>query len=1141
MQATEAEAVVLHAISTATASLDLADQQLGLLPPALTSAIKVARAGEAVDLIPALEFAKLLPLLEGRSRGLTPVDVEQIVSTVRTLDILVDELPVTGEVGGSPLSLLGDAAAILSLGGDEARAVRVEGMIDQLAEASADGDIDKAERILKRARGALHASSYVRQQKTLIRTCRRFCDRLTNLYLSNNALSELPEELSYLTRLQVLDISDNSVQHLPKWLEGMRELRTLVADANRIVRIEADLSHLSALTTLSLGDNEIRSVPPGVVDLPRLTELNVRGNKLADLPEQFGQAGSLQTVDISDNAITVLPSSLGDLDSLQSLYANGNQVHSIELDLPKQLSVLALSRNALESVPPALSLLEHLEVLDLSENRLATLPIELASLPEGIELHVDGNPLSRTLLAAERQGTEALRSYLSSLAEPTDPCREAKLVLIGEGNVGKSSLVASLADEPFVVGRETTHGIELQAVDLVDDVTGSTVRLNAWDFGGQEIYRVTHQFYLSHDAVFLVVWRPREGFEQSGVEYWINRVRRLVGDRGRIILVSTHADEGRANHINVEELQYEFYPLIVGHVEVDNSSGYGVETLKKVVASAALGLEHIDDPIAASWIAVRRELLSRDGPFVALRSYDEICHGRGVARRSGRAWLELMHSLGYLIYFGSDYGLRDVIVTDPELLAKAVSYVLEDKMVIESGGIISHEYLVDLWSENLAGFGSDYGLYPYLLRLMERHDICFRLPDIESTLVAPVVTHRRPLDLPWEHGDQVAVDESELRAVFVFGSEPSGLIPWLTVRTVRWSVDRHWRAGFFVQRDDDHSSAVVETDGTELAVTVRGPYPVDLFSVLLSEVRWLLDERWPYLQYELYIPCDQCGEARPHYDPGRFSVAALQRAATQGLPELQCNECFRAADIGSLLTGIPSNAGDGVGDLFLRLSEQLAETEVRLAREMSRSAGVAGEVIAHVRELRKTIALVASECPRLFSLAPTDGARVDPRRIWRSSYSLQLWCEFSDGPHPHGDPYEFTRPKEWFVRAAPLIRAMHRALRFVPVLGRVQGLGEVEVEGIRVQMEGMAALSEALWDVTDGLVGGLEAAAMTAKGVELRAVKELLLEVDPPPQGFRGLAPATAEGAEVLWVCPTHYGMFDPGLPSLPSPTSDVA
>ena len=35
--------------------------------------------------------------------------------------------------------------------------------------------------------------------------------------------------------------------------------------------------------------------------------------------------------------------------------------------------------------------------------------------------------------------------------------------------------------------------------------------LRTWDFGGQEVYRITHQFFFTKRALYMVVWSAREG------------------------------------------------------------------------------------------------------------------------------------------------------------------------------------------------------------------------------------------------------------------------------------------------------------------------------------------------------------------------------------------------------------------------------------------------------------------------------------------------------------------------------------------------------------------------------------------------------------------------------------------------------
>ena len=111
-------------------------------------------------------------------------------------------------------------------------------------------------------------------------------------------------------------------------------------------------------------------------------------------------------------------------------------------------------------------------------------------------LHIQGNPLPELLLELAEAGQQPLAAYLGSLADAI-PHWEAKVLLVGEGNVGKTSLVAALRADPFVEGRSTTHGIEIRTLELPHPTKNTTMTVRMWDFGGQEVYRITHQFFFS--------------------------------------------------------------------------------------------------------------------------------------------------------------------------------------------------------------------------------------------------------------------------------------------------------------------------------------------------------------------------------------------------------------------------------------------------------------------------------------------------------------------------------------------------------------------------------------------------------------------------------------------------------------------
>jgi hypothetical protein len=65
------------------------------------------------------------------------------------------------------------------------------------------------------------------------------------------------------------------------------------------------------------------------------------------------------------------------------------------------------------------------------------------------------------------------------------PLNEGKLILVGRGEVGKTSLVKRLVADQFHRDESTTQGIKITTWTLSSGT--EKLRLNVWDFGGQEI------------------------------------------------------------------------------------------------------------------------------------------------------------------------------------------------------------------------------------------------------------------------------------------------------------------------------------------------------------------------------------------------------------------------------------------------------------------------------------------------------------------------------------------------------------------------------------------------------------------------------------------------------------------------------
>ncbi|WP_432977721.1 COR domain-containing protein [Dactylosporangium sp. CA-233914] len=713
------------------------------------------------------------------------------------------------------------------------------------------------------------------------------------------------------------------------------------------------------------------------------------------------------------------------------------------------------------------------------------------------------------------------------------PQFEAKVLLLGEGNVGKTSLVAALRGEPFIRNRSTTHGIEIDEITLPHPRRAINVVLRTWDFGGQEVYRITHQFFFGRRALYLVVWNAREGQEQNEVEGWLRRIRLRVGADAATVIVATHVAE-RNPELNYPSLRREFPQMLLDQRGVDSETGDGIEDLKSIIAREAARLPQMGQVVSERWIAARDEILALGlvEPQITFDEFSSTCGRHNLSENEIAAFASLLHDLGQIVYYGDDEGLRDVVVLNPEWLTKAIGYVLEDKQTRESHGVLSHKRLKDIWINGPGGKSYSAKYHPYFLRLMEKFDVSYRLDGGDSSLVAQLVPHERP-EIPWD--DQPLPESVRSLRLNCRLSEPApGLIAWLTVRNHRSSTDRHWRQGVFLRHAIPAyaSEALIELrSDKELSVEVRAPSPDLFFNVIRDGVEDLLIRRWPGLDYQLVVPCP--GSLNDQPCPGRFALEGLLRLRERGKEHHDCLECDQEHSVQKLLTGF---AATPLAPELERLQEQLKDVAEGLESVERYNADSA----ASLRRILRATSQEVVDCPRLFTLVPDRPTPMQRVSFWRNTYRLTLWCEHTAEWHSWPEAtYQFQRPKEWLIKVGPYVSLLARTLRLViPIATSItnMSLSKGDQEKMQQELELMRTLSEKLPEnlqIRENVSIDPTRDLNPAEGAGLRGFRYVLFQIDKTQQ-FGGLKRVQAPSGEFLWVCPRHYSVYDPGLPVLP-------
>ncbi len=148
-------------------------------------------------------------------------------------------------------------------------------------------------------------------------------DSLEILDLSNNHLSQLPDDLHRLTELRILFCSNNRFTELPSVLGQCKKLEMIGFKTNQITHVSS-ASLPDQTRWLILTDNQIEALPDDFGRLNRLQKLALAGSRLVSLPMSMVNCQKLELIRLSANQLTAFPDQLLSLPRLAWLAFSGN-------------------------------------------------------------------------------------------------------------------------------------------------------------------------------------------------------------------------------------------------------------------------------------------------------------------------------------------------------------------------------------------------------------------------------------------------------------------------------------------------------------------------------------------------------------------------------------------------------------------------------------------------------------------------------------------------------------------------------------------------------------------------------------------------------------------------------------------------
>jgi len=531
-------------------------------------------------------------------------------------------------------------------------------------------------------------------------------------------------------------------------------------------------------------------------------------------------------------------------------------------------------------------------------------PISVTFSPDGSRLVVGTNKLIYIYSL----------NTLKAVAEPSRRYSNAKVVLIGESTVGKTTLAHRLIDDEYVIP-ESTHGMNVWHLDLPDTEGDSLPTTNEglviereallWDLAGQEDYRLIHQLYLEETALALLLVNPQKDDPFAEAGDWLKALSTAVSsnDRRREVaklLIATRLDVGGMKLSQKKIDRFLLEHGIAGFLETsakrgdlcsDSMNGNRPSALKQLIA------RHIPWH-QLPWTSTPRLLAALKNALVALRDDGDIrllrfaelaqrleqaLPNEAITEADMRTAVTLLanHGLLHPLKFG------DLVLLRPELLnGYAAAVIRAARCHRDEIGCVSEEAVFSddfdfTGVERLQHRPDEELLLRALLQMLLDSSLCMRECEDGQWLLIFPSQYRRDRDIP---------KYPEIFVSYTFSGELQSIYTTLVVRL--------WYSRSFDQKELWQNAAEFTTstgkavgmvfeklgDGAgKISVFFETGVPDELKLVFIEFVHRHLAKHARELQRQRRYVCD-CGE--PVTD-----LTMVQKRQETGKEFITCQGC----------------------------------------------------------------------------------------------------------------------------------------------------------------------------------------------------------------------------------------------------------
>ncbi len=514
-----------------------------------------------------------------------------------------------------------------------------------------------------------------------------------------------------------------------------------------------------------------------------------------------------------------------------------------EIQKLKNLEILNLSDNQLTSIDN-IHLLPNLNLIDFRNNNLSEIGLELIHLGIPIKwkfdyrnhgMYFENNPISNVPLEIIKQGNTVISSYLHAVSK-SKSINEIKVVLIGDGGVGKTSIVNRFTDVVFDHRQVVTHGISIR--DYFIEGKDRPTKIKFWDFGGQEIMHSTHQIFFTKRTIYLLVVDSRR---ENRIEYWLKSLNNRVG-QVPVIIITNKIDQNTSYAIN-ELFLNQKYSNIRSFCRISCLTNEGFENLINLLKKEIHESKDTNIDLPDSWYRIKEELEHSNYDYISYQYFQELCQNYGINESNSQNSLsEFLNDLGVIIHF-KNLSLYNTQILNPGWITRAIYKIINSQQIQIANGRFNMKDVKSV-------LGSDSQSYPanklnFIVGVMREFELLFQLG--EDLFVIPDLLPINEPSIEFEI-------ENSIKLSFEYQFLYNDLFPKILVRLHSYiKQNAFWRTGVILNYQKAKAVIRVDKEEKRISVWAVGIDRKELFLIIRNTIR-KVNSLFPFQQLRELIP-----------------------------------------------------------------------------------------------------------------------------------------------------------------------------------------------------------------------------------------------------------------------------------------------